>query len=142
MSHTKQASKRKRSRTAVPILGAAGLSLSLAGTAAATTAVPADVPTTNAAGHEFTLAEEEITDVSLATFYVVDKENAAPVRLGGRLAMGACGACGCGCGCGAGCWTGTNYTSSVLGNPNPPPPPVKPAHKQAHVRKGTPTKNP
>ena len=30
MSHTKQSSKRRRRRTAVPMLGAAGLSLSLA----------------------------------------------------------------------------------------------------------------
>ena len=77
MSHSKQASKRKRRACAVPLLGAAGLSLSLASGASAATEVPAaDMPTQNTpASHEITFGEEEIADVSLATFYVFDKEN-------------------------------------------------------------------
>ena len=53
---------------------------------------------------EITLGDEEVSDVSLATFHVVDKENAAD---GQRLYRknpggGACGGCGGGCshGCG------------------------------------------
>ena len=78
MSHTKQASKRKHRACAVPLLGAAGLSLSLAsGAPAATEGPAADIPTQNTGvSHDITLGEEEISDVSLATFYVFDKENA------------------------------------------------------------------
>jgi len=78
MSHTKQTSKQKRRACAVPLLGAAGLSLSLAsGSPAATEGPAADIPTQNTGvSHDITLGEEEISDVSLATFYVFDKENA------------------------------------------------------------------
>ena len=41
--------------------------------------------------HQVTLCEEEIFDVSLATFYVFDKENAGTFRRGVRLAAGGCG---------------------------------------------------
>jgi hypothetical protein len=106
MAHAKQASKRKRRRTALPALGVAGVSLSLAGGASAATSGPAtDLPSQNtAAHHEIALGEEEISDVSLATFYVFDKENAGASELsqGLKLARG-CGGCG-GCrGCGGGC---------------------------------------
>ena len=85
--------------------------------------------------HEITLAEEEIRDVSLATFYVFDKEHAGTPRLGARLAMGACGGCA-GCGSCGGCWTGTYYDGSVVGNEaNPPHHAVGPAHKSAHAPK-------
>ena len=87
MSHAMQVSKRKRRACAVPLLGAAGLSLSLASGAPAATVGPA--------AHAITLSEEEISDVSLATFYVFDKEN--PRTPGLQLARGG-GGCGCGCG--------------------------------------------
>src|ERR1700691_4462323 len=100
----KHASKRKRMAKSVPVLGA-GLNFSLVGVASAAVA-----PTTDAAktpvvglGHGFTLGEEEIADVSLATFYVFDKANAAAAKNGVQEARG-CGGCrGCrGCG-GRGC---------------------------------------
>ena len=98
MSREKQASKRKRRGKVVPVLGAAGLSLSLAGTASAAGAQVADALThKKVVSHEITLGEEEIPEVSLATFYVFDKENAGPSRRSKRLACG--------------CWTGTYYTS-------------------------------
>ena len=136
MSHAKQTSKRKRSRKTVPALGAAGLALSLASGASAATGGPlADPPAARAAVNQsVALAEEEISDVSLGTFYVSDKEHGGKPRV--RLAMGGSG-CGCsGCtGCG-GCWTGTYYDNSVFGNDaNPPRHPVKPARKSAHVAK-------
>jgi len=95
MSHAKQAStKLKRSINAVPVLSAAGLSLSLASGAFAAMGRPAaDMPTS----HEITLCEEEISDVSLATFYVFDNEKAGTFRRRIKLAAGGCGGCG-GCG--------------------------------------------
>ena len=116
MSRTKQVSRRKRRRKIGPILGAAGLSLSLAGGVSA--APVADALTQNSVvSHEITLDEEEIADVNLATFYVFDKENAGPSRHGVRLACG--------------CWTGTYYTS---GNDAYAPPPRRPGHATAPKR--------
>jgi hypothetical protein len=101
----KQASKRKRRRTALPAWGVAGVSLSLAGGASAATSGPAtDLPSQGTgAHHEIALGEEEISDVSLATFYVFDKENAgASERSQGLQLARGCGGCGCR-GCGGGC---------------------------------------
>jgi hypothetical protein len=93
-------------------MGAAGL-FSLAGgvgVAAASTGGPAaDLPLQKVTpNHEIILGEEELSDVSLATFYIIDKENAAAVKSGIRVARGCggCGGCGhggCGHGCGGGC---------------------------------------
>ena len=105
MSQPKRASKRKSRACAVPLLGAAGLSLSLATGASAATEVPADIPTQNTwVNPEITLAEEEISDVSLATFYVFDKENPGTSGPGLLLAGKRGGGGGCrGCGGGKGC---------------------------------------
>jgi hypothetical protein len=97
----KQTPKRKRRKKAVPVLGAAGLTLSLASGASAAPAANLPAPTFDPS-HEIFLAEEEISDVSLATFYVFDKENTGPFRPGLQLVRGGCGG-GCGCrGCGGG----------------------------------------
>ena len=105
MARAKHTSKRRRRSKAVPVLGAAGL-LSLAGGAYAATGPAADLPLQGiASGHEITLHEEEISDVSLGTFYVFDKENASTPQLGEKLAYrGGCGGRGCGArGCARGC---------------------------------------
>jgi hypothetical protein len=114
MTHAKQASKRKRRSKAVRVLGAAGL-LSLAGgsSSAQTIGHAIDPPTRGAdASHQLTLSDEEVSDVSLATFYVFDKENTALGRPGLQLVRGGgcgCGGRGCGgcggrgCGCFRGC---------------------------------------
>jgi hypothetical protein len=116
---SKHSSKRKRRSTALSAsLGIASLSLALAGGAAAaadegTTSVPS-----TSQSHEVFLDEEEISDVSLATFYVFDKENAGPPPLAQQLRLarsggyyrraygcgrgGACGGCGGCAGCGGG----------------------------------------
>jgi hypothetical protein len=117
MSHAKQASKRRSRAKAVTVLGVAG-ALSLAGGASEAAVGPAgDTPTENTAP-VITLGEEEISDVSLATFYVFDNENAGAHRPGLQLARGrghggcavrrgytgcavTCGGCG-GCGGGPG----------------------------------------
>jgi hypothetical protein len=111
MSRVKQASKKKRvTKAAVPALGAAGLTLSLAGGASASALPTADVQQTNLAPTQaLTLGEEEIADVSLATFHLFDKENTGAVRGGVQLAWGCrCGGCrGCrGCGGCRGCRCG------------------------------------
>jgi hypothetical protein len=91
MLHAKQASSRRhKSNKAVPVLGAARLSLST------------DMLTPKAGVSHVTLCEEEISEVSLATFYVFDNENARRLhqqlaRGGGRCAGGGC-ACFTGCG--------------------------------------------
>ena len=88
--------------------------MSLAGAASAATAVPlADTPSQDAVRPQITLTEEEITDVSLGTFYVFDKENAGTPRLEQYARGCRCGGCragvgcrcgrGCGCRCGGGC---------------------------------------
>src|SRR6187401_854785 len=108
MSQTKQSSKRKRRSKALPVLGAAGLSLSLASPASAVPGGPAvNLPTSgNGDGNQVFLGEEEISDVSLATFYVFDREGgdgtSSMVELVGHGGHG-CGGChGCG-GHGHGC---------------------------------------
>lgn len=114
----KQASKRKRvTKAAVPALGAAGLTFSLAGGASAATLPTADTaqklnfsPTQGVM-----LGEEEIADVSLSTFHLFDKEHGTAgaqqmawgCRCGGCRGCRGCAGCrGCrGCGCG-GCGGG------------------------------------
>src|SRR5262249_11035176 len=75
MAHTKPISKLRPRRKAVPVVGVAGMSLSLATGASAATAVPAaDVPSWDTSPPQVTLSEEEIADVSLGTFYVFDRK--------------------------------------------------------------------
>ena len=102
MPQVKQTSKRKRRNKALPVLGAAGLSLSFATAASAVPGGLGDMPTPKTGddnrvtlseedishvglmplyafdkeseSDRVTLGEEEISDVSLATFYVFDKE--------------------------------------------------------------------
>src|SRR5207248_11656853 len=93
MARTKQASKRNRGSKAVPVLGAAGLSLSLATGAPASTSGPAaDVtPQSTPPNHEIFLGDEAISDRSLSTFYVYDKENIAQPPLRHKAPAWACG---------------------------------------------------
>jgi hypothetical protein len=117
MAQVKRTSKSKRRNKTVPVLGIAGVSLAVAGSgASASTAPVGDVQLQNAAAHQMiTLGEEEISDVSLSTFFVFDKELAAAPQ-GEKVAWGRCGGCRCagrcggcgwrgcwGCGCGACC---------------------------------------
>ena len=113
MPREKQTSKRKRvSKAAMPALGAAGLTFGLVGGASASTTPTADAPQKLNLGptQAVTLGEEEIADVSLATFHLFDKENngsaiqqmAWGCRCGGCRAC-RCGGCGCRCGGCGGC---------------------------------------
>jgi hypothetical protein len=117
MPQMKQASKRKRAtKAAVSALGAAGLTFSLLGSATASAVPTPDVPQTTAfaPNEAITLGEEEISDISLATFHVFDKEK---VGGGVQVARRGCGGCrggavrgcavdasaGCGSSCSCGC---------------------------------------
>jgi hypothetical protein len=103
MPRVKQASKQKRTTkaAAAKALGAAGLGLSLAGGASASTMPTASIPQSDntSPNQRFVLGEEEMADVSLATFYLFDREN---VGGGVQLARGCGGGCG-GCRGGGGC---------------------------------------
>ena len=92
MPQKRPASKRKGYKEAVPVVGVVGVSLSLAGGASAATAVPPDTPSQDTLRPQITLTEEEISDVSLGTFYVFDKENTGSRSLGERVAQ-RCGGC-------------------------------------------------
>ena len=104
MPREKEASKRKRvTKAAVPAVGVAGLTFGLLGGASASPTPITDVaqklnftPT-----QTITLGEEELADVSLATFHLFDRENAAGPLM--QVARG-CGCGGChGCGGCRGC---------------------------------------
>ena len=99
MAKAKRGSKRNIGKAALA-LGAAGVSFAMTGGASAT-APPTNESQDNA--RRIFLGEEEISDVSLATFHVFDKENESLLRHGGiRVAAGhgGCGGCGHGGGCG------------------------------------------
>jgi hypothetical protein len=114
MPQVKRAAKGKRPNKAVSVLGIAGVSL-----AASTGGSPADIPPAslaeptagsvadilwqNSAPFQVPfLDEEEISDVSLATFHLFDREGLGNSQLGIQVA--AFRGCGGGCGChGGGC---------------------------------------
>jgi hypothetical protein len=104
----KRSSKHKRRSKTLPALGFAGVSFSMAsGACASTSEASANTPPPSQSNELF-LGEEELSDVSLATFYVFDKENAGPPPLAQQLRLAAHGGCG-GCGChggGGGCGGG------------------------------------
>src|SRR3954465_10124965 len=101
-------SKEKRKSEVVPAVGIVGLSLSMAGGASAAAALPVgglsaqEVRPEVSAGLQ--LHEEEIADVSLATFYLFDKEEASTTR-DGNVQLAGWRGCRCGGwrGC-RGCW--------------------------------------
>ena len=129
MPQSKRTAQRKRRSKVVLALGAAGLSLSLASSASAAIG---GMNGASSAPVSKQLYEEEISDVSLATFHVFDRENAGTHGRRARLAMGVGGCAGCaGCGCACGIGLYYHYTPPVLGDPVDPPPPrsIRAAHK-------------
>ena len=102
MRRVKRASRKKRTTkvAAVTVVGAAGLGLSLFGSASGSTMPTAYIPQSDTSPNQrFVLGEEEMQDVSLATFHLFDRENVGSAI---QLARG-CGGCGCGHGGGCGC---------------------------------------
>lgn len=95
MPDTKGSDRRKGRIKAVPVLRAAGLSLSLASGASAAigSANLAHAASSPAAWQ--VMSEEEITDVSLASFHLFDNGDVGPRRQRTRpirIGQGACGA--------------------------------------------------
>jgi hypothetical protein len=81
--------KSKRRSKALPALGFAGASLSMAsGACASTTEASANTPPASQP-HELFLGEEEIFDTSLSTFYTFDKENGGAPSLAPTLKIGS-----------------------------------------------------
>jgi hypothetical protein len=111
----------------MPALGA-GLSLTLTSEATLATTAPVLDTMTRKAGvnHEIILREEEICDVSLATFYVFDKEGAGAVRASGRL-MKVTGCCEFACLAGQAAESNA-YSSPVLR-------PIKPPHRSVRKKR-------
>ena len=101
MARAKQVAKRNRRKIALPAWGAAGMSLAMAGGASAGVAPAADTSSKhNALPSVVTLGEEELSDVSLSTFFVFDREAMIPTSLGEKVAQ-RCSRCGGGRGCAA-----------------------------------------
>jgi hypothetical protein len=125
MPQAKRASKGKRPSKAVSVLGIAGVSLAAstggspadmlsASLAAPTAGSVADTLWQNTARLQIpSLDEEEISDVSLATFYLFDKEGLGNSQSGIQLAAMRTG-CGCGHGCG-GCRGGGGFRGCRVG---------------------------
>jgi hypothetical protein len=119
MPQAKPASREKRPSKVASVLGIAGVSFT-----ASTGGSPANIPPASlvspAAGSVAdllwgdaapfrlpTLDEEEISDVSLATFHLFDKDDLGRSQSGIQVAFRSCGGgCGCGHGCGGGGFRG------------------------------------
>src|SRR6516165_11249309 len=103
MRRVKQASRKKSTTKAavVTLVGTAGLGFSLFGGASGSTMPTKDIPQSGntSPNQRFILGEEEMRDVSLATFHLFDRENVGSAI---QLARGGCGGCGGGGGCGHG----------------------------------------
>lgn len=117
MPQAKRASRGKRPSKTVSVLGIAGVSLAAStgglpaeilssSLAAPTAGSVADIVWQNTAPFQIpTLDEEEISDVSLATFHLFDEANVGNSQSGIQLAFRS--GCGCGHGCGGrGCGGG------------------------------------
>ena len=88
MTQVRRSSKPKRGKAA---LAAAGVSLAMTGAASA--AAPATNVPSQDNTRQFILGEEEISDVSLTTFHIFDRENPSLSR-DIKEARGGCGRCG------------------------------------------------
>jgi hypothetical protein len=124
----KRTSKRKRRSKTIPALGAAGLSLTLASEASLAAPSPAlDTMTREArVSHEVILREEEIFDITLASFYVFDKERTGAFRAGGWLIKVS----GC---CEFACLAGQAASENTYSPPVSRP--IRPSHKPVRKRR-------
>jgi hypothetical protein len=138
MSDLKKSAKRRTRRKAAPVLGIAGMTF-LAGASAAL-AYPSLDQATDSRSNEVVLGEEEISDVSLATFYAVDREGQGQSQGRTRRIRVAMGACGCGCGACAACWGGNYYgygPPPLFNNAYAPPEPIRPVRKYRRTYRRT-----
>ena len=104
------------------------MSLTLASEASLAATAPALDTMTRKAGvrHEIILREEEIFDVTLASFYIFDKERAGAFRAGGWLIKVS----GC---CEFACLAGQAASENTFSSPVSRP--IRPAHKPIRKRR-------
>jgi hypothetical protein len=120
---------RKHRRKGLPVLGAAGLSLSLSGGAPAMGVTTADITRCSVAvNQEQTLREEEITDITLSTFHIFDRESAPRPRV--RIA--GCGPC---VACAAPVSNQPAYNGPVSGTSHQARKPTQPTHPYVQTLK-------
>jgi hypothetical protein len=130
----KRGSKKTLGGKTVPALAAAGLSLTLANEASLAATAPS-VDTTSrkpVVSREIVLREDEIFDVSLATFYVFDKERPGPFRSGLQLRVSGC--CEFACLAGQAASEHNTYSSQLPYSP-PVPRPIRPPRKPVQKRR-------
>jgi hypothetical protein len=110
------------------------LSLTLASEASLAATAPALDTMTRKAGvsHEIILREEEIFDVTLASFYVFDKERAGAFQPGGRL-IKVTGCCEFACLAGQAASENNAYSPPVYSPPVSRP--IRPAHKPVRKKR-------
>lgn len=111
MSQTKRASTTKRSIKTVSVLGVAGATLAASASGSSAGMM---VPNIAPSAHGPYFGEEEISDISLATFHVTNPGQSQSLPPGILLAHGhghGHGGHGChrGCGCGRGCGGGWGW---------------------------------
>jgi len=101
MPHIKSSKGKKRRKKSVLALGAVGM-LTVTGSAVANVEGP--IGDARSPDHQITLNEEEVSDVSLGTFYVFDKETPSADNCdGSRRRVKAKAAAGCRCNCRGAC---------------------------------------
>jgi len=113
MARPRHTAKQGRATNGIAVTAMAGLGLSLTGSASATAIQAAVGPQSDdiSPNQRFVLGEEEMDDVSLATFHLFDKESAgsglqlAAVVVRGCRGCGGCRGCRACRGCGVG-WRG------------------------------------
>lgn len=135
MSRVKKSTKRKARSKAIPVLGVAGMTLSLFAGGSAALAHPSLDNSSGTRSDNVILKDEEVSDVSLATFYAFDREDQAR-RPRIRLAAGV-GCAGCATCAGACAWGGSYYGYGPSPLFNQAYPPYEPAQKYRRNRKRT-----
>jgi hypothetical protein len=107
MSRAKKTRTRKVRSKTMPVLGAAGVTFSLLAGGPTALAHPSLDNSPGARSDNLLLKDEEVSDVSLATFYAFDREDqgrAPRVRLAAGVGCAGCASCA-----GACAWGGSYY---------------------------------
>ena len=97
MAWAKRKPNQKQLKKAAPVVGVVGASMALSGGTYATgfaNPSPDVSARDNTLGPQINLSEEELSDVSLGTFYVFDKEDLNMFGAQSAARCGRCGRCG------------------------------------------------
>lgn len=135
MSRVKKSTERKVRSKTTPVLGVAGMTFSLLTGGSAALAHPSLDNLSGARGDNVILKDEEVSDVSLATFYAFDREDqgrAPRVRLAAGVGCAGCATCAGSC-----AWGGSYYGYGPSPLFNQAYPPYEPAQKYRRNRKRT-----